>query len=235
MTGRWVYPRLSDDEAELRRQALIDGNSEELEEPNAAPFEAGAVASPEKIDEVREAVLEAAKPWGNGEVKRSEVAEWDAAVGQALYESMDIVPADAAHRGVWAYLTLVLLPDVATRRFPDQHSQRMLGGYRNVFYRTWWRHHVLKDVEVPEGVQRLGEDELVGIFERGRVGRNTDLAAALASTVLAFRGANRSQFARDLYREVRARTGAIVLDVLTPEELHDLIQEVIQEDLDTTT
>ena len=110
----------------------------------------------------------------------------------------------------------------------------MLGGYRNVFYRTWWRHHVLKDVEVPEGVQRLGEDELVGIFERGRIGRNTDLAAALASTVLAFRGANRSQFARDLYREVRARTGAIVLDVLTPEELHDLIQEVIQEDLDTT-
>ena len=91
MTGRWVYPRLSDEEAELRRQALIDGNSEELEEPNAARLRRSRCV-PRKIDEVREAVLEAAKPWGNGEVKRSEVAEWDAAVGQALYESMDIVP-----------------------------------------------------------------------------------------------------------------------------------------------
>ena len=233
MTGRWVYPRLSDDEAELRRQALIDGSSEELEEPNAAPFEAGAVASLEKIDEVREAVLEAAKPWGNGEVKRSEVAEWDAAVGQALYESMDIVPADAAHRGVWAYLTLVVLPDVATRRFPDQHSQRMLGGYRNVFHRTWWRHHVLKDVEVPEGVQRLGEDELVGIFERSRMGRNTDLAAALAST------SSRSQVQPFTVRSRPLQNTKLALgrscSCSHPQELHDLIQEVIQEDLGPTT
>ncbi len=164
MTGRWVYPRLSDEEADLRLQAMIEGTSEELEEPNAAPFETGTVASPDKIDEVREAVIEAAKPWGNGEVKRSEVAEWDAAVGQALYESMDIVPADAAHRGVWAYLTLVLLPEV--------QQDDSLNGTAN---ECWGISKRLlpdlvetpcpKDVEVPEGVQRLGEDELVGIFE----------------------------------------------------------------------
>ena len=104
---------------------------------------------------------------------------------------MQIIPADASHPGPWSFVTLVLLPDVASKRFPDLHENRLTGTYRNTFRRCWWRHHVLGDLEFPPGSTPLGEDELVKIFERSKMARDHRLAKALALGIVAYQGRDR--------------------------------------------
>ena len=65
----------------------------------------------------------------------------------------------------------------------------------------------------------LGEDELVGLFERSALSRNRALARALAKRVLAYEGGNRSAFARHLYMEARYSTGPLLMDAMAEEQL----------------
>ena len=52
--------------------------------------------------------------------------------GACSTNSLEIIPADAAHDETWNFLTLVVFPDVAVQRFPDMHVDRMIGTPRNV-------------------------------------------------------------------------------------------------------
>lgn len=140
---------------------------------------------------------------------------------------MQIIPSDASHEGPWAFLALVVMPDLAIQRFPDRHPDRMLGGPRNVFRRTWWRHHVLGDLVSKEGVRPLGEDEMVNIFERSRMARNHALARVLAGAVLDYAGGNRSAFTRRLTKRVRAFTGPLLLDMYSESQLQSLVNEAV--------
>src|SRR5690349_14109292 len=45
---------------------------------------------------------------------------FDQQVGPTIYSLMNIVPADAAHEGVWSFISLVLMPDVAFWRYPNR-------------------------------------------------------------------------------------------------------------------
>jgi hypothetical protein len=162
--------------------------------------------------------------WQQGIVPSSEVAAFDLALGQTLYEQLQIIPADAAHDGTWSFLTLVVFPDVAVLRFPGMHINRMMGGERNVLRRTWIRQKVLGDLLHSPGRQ-LGEDELVGLFERTAFARNHALIRRLAIAVLVYDGSARSEWARDLYKRVRYNTGPRVLDALSDDELDAIIYE----------
>lgn len=223
-----VYPRI-DLELALEILAGLPENDVPFayEHPRAVPYEVGAPAGEAALKAVRASVLKAVEPWPAGPA-RGDVAEWDAAVGAALWESMQILPADASHDGPWSFLTLVLLPDVAVSRFPERHPNRMTGVRRNVFRRTWARRHVLGDLAAPEGVRPLGEDELVNIFERSRMSRNHDLSRALAREILAYTGDGRSEFARRLTRSVRSMTGPLLLDVMDEGQLQILVGDVAE-------
>ena len=231
MTPRYVYPRLSTIDAEAVLAQLGETPEFAFFHDKAAPFASGAPVPEDVLETVRDALIKAVSPWAANGPRPLEVAAWDRAVGQALYESMQVLPADAAHGGIWAFLTLVLLPDIAVKRFSDRHRDRMLGRSRNVFSRTWWRHHVLCDVETPEGVDPLGEDELVGIFERGRMSRNNDIAVELARVILDHKGSDRSEFARRLSKRVRAQSGPLLLDVLGREQLKALVSELAEREV----
>lgn len=54
---------------------------------------------------------------------------------------MRIAPAEAAAGDVWAFLALIVLPDVAHWRYPNPPGDRVLGSdlTRHVFGRMWWR------------------------------------------------------------------------------------------------
>jgi len=190
---------------------------------NAKPVEVGTVVTEEILRSVREIVLEAVLPWSKGPVPVSQVAEWDRLVGRALHDSMQIVPSDASHAGPWSFVTLVLLPDVAAKRFPDLHEDRLIGTYRNTFRRCWWRHHIFGDLELPKGTAPLGEDELVNIFERSKMARDHRLARVLAHEILAYEGRDRSKYARALTRSVRAQTGPLLIDALSDDQVRQLV------------
>ena len=232
--SRFIYPRLSLPFAKVRISEIVgtmgnDGISgvqalARAEHPRAAPAATGGrVANSEHIANVREAVLKTIEPWRLEAVPRSQAAAFDLTLGRALHEHMGIIPADAAHDETWSFLTLVVFPDVAVIRFPDMHDDRLIGTPRNVLRRTWYRQEVLGDLLHSTG-RPLGEDELVGLFERSALARNRALIRRLAAAVLAYDGpAARSEWARDLYKRVTFTTGPRLLDALSDAELDAII------------
>lgn len=187
------------------------------------PVATGRIASPAEIQEVRRVVQNDLAAWLEMDriTSDKDKAEFDAALGRSLHAALDIVPADAAHEGTWSFLTLVVFPDVAATRFPDLHIERFIGAPRNALRRPWQRIEILGDL-TEDGRRPLGEDELVGLFERTALVRNRRLAKALAVRVLAYVGPNRSAWARDLYKLATFQSGVRLLDALDDAELDRL-------------
>jgi hypothetical protein len=234
MSG-FVYPRLSLPFAKARiseiAEAMSSGEISDVqalartEYPRAAPVATGGrVADSGHIANVRAAALKAIEPWRwQGRVSRTQAAAFDLALGTALHEHLRIVPADAAHDETWNFLTLVVFPDVAVLRFPNMHPDRLIGTPRNVLWRTWYRQEVLGEL-LHSTDRPLGEDELVGLFERSAVARNRALIRRLAVAVLVYDGPTaRSEWARDLYKRVTFSTGPRLLDALSDAELDAII------------
>lgn len=236
----FVYPRLPLSFAKKRiseiQSAYESGGMHEVQElvdtdhPQAAPVATGGrAASRAHIANVRSVVTEALKPWQTHDtVPRAEVATYDMILGRALHESLQIIPADAAHDETWAFLTLVVFPDVAVRRFPDMKNERLLGTPRNVLRRTWFREEVIGDLQ-KRAKRPLGEDELVGLFERSALARNHALVRSLAAAVIKHEAGNRSDWARELYKQVTFATGPRLLDTLSEDELDDLIRNAMRD------
>ncbi|SDO78497.1 hypothetical protein SAMN04489867_0577 [Pedococcus dokdonensis] len=237
MSGMFTYPRLPGEPAR-ELLALVRDTSKmgttgvtalaSASHPKAAHVATGGRKSTgDDLLRVRGRVLEAVGHWvDGGGVPRNQQPKFDALLGQALHESLEILPADAAHAGTWSFLTLVLLPDVAVTRFTDLVDDRGLGTKRerNVLSRAWMRWDALGAVLL-SGDPILGEDELVGLLERSAVARNGALVHELATAVLHHRtGTARSEYARELYKRVRHRTGPLMLDLLTRDELAELVQ-----------
>lgn len=231
-----IYPRLPLAIAKARidelGEAFANGGLTEVEQlvgvehPRAAPIATGGrVADQEDIAAVRGAVMEALAPWRTGAgVARPQAAAFDLALGRVLHDQLQIVPSDAAHDETWSFLTLIVLPDVAVMRFPDMHVDRLLGGNRNVLRRPWLREEVLGDL-LHATDRPLGEDELVGLFERTALSRNRALIRRLAHAVVTYEGtAARSEWARELYKRVTFVTGPRLLDALPEVELDELIR-----------
>lgn len=223
-----LYPRLALRAAAERldelREARESGDSltqfVAFRHPQAAwAPTGGSVCSEADLERVRAAVLEAVSDIDLDEgISRRRQASVDLAIGRALTGAMDINPADAGHGSVWSFLTLVVLPDVAVARFSEINGDRMLGGHRNVFRRLWIRDRAVGDL-MHGAPNPLGEDEMVGIFERSELARNRLLCRAMAKTVLESTAPNRSEFARVFYKRVRFHTGAYSLDLHTEDDL----------------
>lgn len=231
----FVYPRLSLPFAKVRISEIAEtmcrnglSGVQALageEHPRAAPVATGGhVANAEDIKNARVAVLKTLEPWRHLEaVPRSQAAAFDLTLGRSLHEQLKVIPADAAHDETWSFLTLVVFPDVAVIRFPDMHVDRLIGTPRNVLRRTWHRQEVLGDL-LRSTDRPLGEDELVGLFERSALARNRALIRRLAVAVLAYEGPSaRSEWARELYKRVTFTTGPRLLDALSDAELDAII------------
>lgn len=196
----------------------------------------GQVATLMEIAGWREAVLQRMEGIPS---TRGEAARFGAELGRAIEEIISPLRADAAHDGVWAFLTLAVLPDVALRRWgPSGEGDRLpadrwigraaMGGGRDRSYlkTVWRRWRVLGSLmlEMP----MLGEDELVQLFERTAIARNERLVRVCAQEVLAFEGPGRMEFARELMKLVSYQTGVRLLDLLPDEELRALAQQLGQ-------
>lgn len=98
----------------------------------------------------------------------SEGSEIDLRLGRIFYEMSESSTGEYGNAAVWDFLTLVLLPDLATRRFgidsKDLASRLTGGNRRHVFKRLWSRWNVLG----PEAVEMrlFTEDEYQAILER---------------------------------------------------------------------
>lgn len=236
----WLLPRLTMQQAQTRFADLAQhmaggGFAHDFVAPDlpiaAANPTGGRVAPPALLQEWRDEIVSRvpaavdATPAGR--------ARLGAETGRALAETVSPIPADAAHDGVWSFLTLALLPDVVALRWglPEEGElpadrwlgRQALGGGRdrNHLKVSWRRWRVLGPLMLQEPI--LGEDELVGLFERSSVARNPTLVKVCAQEVLAHSGTSRMEFARSLMKHVSAATGVRLLDTFDEGQLQQLV------------
>ncbi|MCG8926145.1 DUF6339 family protein [Lentzea sp. CC55] len=108
----------------------------------------GDRVSPSDLAELRAKVVVLATEAGfPGESDQAARTTFDLALAGMLHSEMGLVPAEAAAGDIWAFLSLVLLPDVAYWRNPKSGSDNVQATdiTRHVFGRLWWRAHLVHD------------------------------------------------------------------------------------------
>ena len=148
-----LYPRLPNKAAkerylEIRALSIgeLTGRSDTTHLAQYFAPTGGGRATPERLSGIRTSLVDIATDHGFPEARPS-VNKFDTAVARTLHAEMDLVPAEAAVRPLWAFLALVVLPDVTVWRFPQPPEDRVLATdiTRHAFGRLWWRAHLLRE------------------------------------------------------------------------------------------
>ena len=180
-----------------------------------------------------EVLTEAASSGFPGEGRRADRIDFDVRVARLLHERCGLVAAEAATRSVWAFLALVLLPDVAYWRFPRPPADRVLGTdiTRHVLGRLWWRAHLTvstTEIDRYELLGALGEAAFDQVFARRRsIGGSRTLVRALARSWPPpnLRGVSEREVLRDVLKRLLRVGGVVDLESLSETELIDQVRE----------
>ncbi|MEJ2866729.1 DUF6339 family protein [Actinomycetospora sp. OC33-EN08] len=219
-----LYPRLLDGAAsELHyrycRMSIDDlGRHAAFSHPSAIFAATGGQRVPgEHLRELRGQIIEFAIQTGFP-TPSGDHAVFDRQVAQLLHERCGLVAAEAAVRSIWAFLALVVLPDVSYWRYPRPPEERILATdiTRHVWGRLWWRSHLLVLPEAYGDRYRLlgvlGESDFDQIYaRRSLLGGSRTLIRALVDTWPSIdRGGLPSRLVlRDLLKRL-LRAGALV-------------------------
>lgn len=174
-----LYPRLLDSAAtELYRRyrhLTVEelGPHHAFTHPSAVFAATGGHRVPrELLEDLRAHVLTIAEDAGfpDGGRRRSHT-DFDRDIARLLHERMGLVAAEASVRPIWAFLALVLLPDVSFWRYREPTADRFLASdiTRHVWGRLWWRAHLTATPDETDRYRLIGtfnESEFDQIFAR---------------------------------------------------------------------
>lgn len=193
-----------------------------------------------QLRELREGVLELAKRAGfPDDSDRARNAEFDLQLAALLHAEMGMVPAEAASRDVWAFLALVVLPDVTFWRYPQPPKDRVLGTdlTRHVFGRLWWRAQLVAAPEESEpygALEILGEAAFDQIYtRRAALGGSPHLVRAILRVWnnLDLTGLNERETLRDFLKRLLRLAPFVLFDGIErralDRELHAVAQEAV--------
>jgi hypothetical protein len=227
-----LFPRLSVRAARELLQQIKGRSAADLSglaTPDSAdalyPATGGTRIRTQALEEIRERLVACARAFGFPDSRGGQSVKFDPEAASILFQHLPICPGEASRDDVWSFLSICLLPDLTTWRFPDQNDRRFLGGIRNTFQRLWWRAAMLRADDTPDpwALVRLPEDALVGLMERPGISSNRAVTRAIASAIERLAGslptALREDGWRDAYKRIRQRIPLVNLDALTPAEL----------------
>ena len=145
----------------------------------------GGSAGTHLASDISENVRSIAKSCGFPDsTDRAARAAFDTEVAKWLGSQRDLDSGEALRDDVWAFISLALLPDVVTWRFPDKSAARFNGGVRNALQRLWVRGITLDLGEKHPSrwrlLEALTEDAMVQIFERASIASDARFAQAIA-------------------------------------------------------
>lgn len=241
MAETYIYPQLDPMSArqvlasQVRLPLDVLEREGALSHPDAAPAATGGhPVPPERLAEIQAQLRQVAQAAGYpSPLARGETQEFDRPAGRVLYDTMEIVPADAAEEGVWSFMSLIVVPELGPWRFPGRAEDRLLGRPRNVLRRVWWRSWAFGgDLDLaPDGCAPLGEDEFVQVMERPSLGGNRRTARAIRDALWRAEGHGltvpRSELMREMTRRLRAERSHRALDVLEDVQLVQLLDEIV--------
>lgn len=229
-----LYPRLPEKAAGERYRQLVDlGPSQAgalCDTSHLAQYfspTGGTRVTPDGLFKLRDSIRAIAAEYGfPDETVGRRLNRFDVSVAETLHTRMGLVPAEAAVRPVWAFLALVVLPDVAVWRFPRPPVDRVLATdiTRHVFGRLWWRAELLRDESRPEEPYHLldvfSERNFDQILARRRsIGGSPELVRALAKEwPRRWMGPNETDVLRDTLKHLM-RKGAFQDIFALPEAL----------------
>jgi hypothetical protein len=244
----FLFPRLLAPQARPLFQAYAGLSSDELAARASTSHESAVYVAtggdrvPERrLRDLREAVLDLAKQAGFPDsADRTANADFDLRLAALLHSETGMVPAEAASRDVWAFLALVVLPDVAYWRYPKPPQDRVLGTdlTRHVFGRLWWRAHLVRDPEAAEpyaALAILGEAAFDQIYaRRAALGGSPHLVRAILRVWkgLDLKGLNERDTLRDFLKRLLRLAPFVVFDGVDQAALDDELRAVAQEAID---
>ncbi|MCD2116728.1 MULTISPECIES: DUF6339 family protein [Rhodococcus] len=240
-----LYPRLIDGAARELHQQYTHADLDQLQDRAAfahrsAVFAAtgGRRVTEDELRDLRNRIVKAAENAGfPGEGRRADRASFDLEVAQLLHERSGLVAAEASVRSIWAFLALVLLPDISYWRYPSPPPDRVIGTdiTRHVWGRLWWRAHLLA---LPQQVERyrlldvFGEAAFDQIFARRKsLGGSRALVRTLAEVWPSTDrgGVNDRQLLRDVLKRLLRTSVVIEFEALDEDELRRQVSEAAAE------
>lgn len=244
----FLYPRLLAEQArplyeEYRQLPVGDLSHRVAVSHDSAVYVAtgGDRVPPARLQDLRDGVLDLAKQAGfPDESDRTRNAEFDLRLAALLHSEMGMVPAEAAARDVWAFLALILLPDVAFWRYPQPPKDRVLGTdlTRHVFGRLWWRAQLVRSPEDREpyaALEILGEAAFDQIYaRRAALGGSPHLVRAILRTWrdLDLTGLNERDTLRDFLKRLLRLAPFVLFDGIEAHALDDELRAVAQESVE---
>ncbi|WP_307813538.1 DUF6339 family protein [Streptomyces sp. N35] len=191
-----------------------------------------------QLRQLREGVVDLAKHAGfPDDSDRARNADFDLQLAALLHAEMGVVPAEAASRDVWAFLSLVVLPDVAFWRYPQPPGDRVLGTdlTRHVFGRLWWRAQLVRASDAPEpygALEILGEAAFDQIYaRRAALGGSPHMVRAILRVWkdLDLKGLNERETLRDFLKRLLRLAPFVLFDSIEDHALDDELRAVAEE------
>ncbi|MFE7013094.1 DUF6339 family protein [Streptomyces sp. NPDC057651] len=244
----FLYPRLLIEQARPLFEAYRNLTVDELAGRVAVTHESavyvatgGDRIAAGQLQDLRENVLVLAKAAGfPSDSDRTRNADFDLRLAALLHAEMGIVPAEAASRDVWAFLALVLLPDIAFWRYPQPPKDRVLGTdlTRHVFGRLWWRAQLVRSSDDPEpysALEILGEAAFDQIYaRRAALGGSPHMVRAILRVWrdLDLAGLSERDTLRDFLKRLLRLAPFVLFDGVEKHALDQELRAVAQESVD---
>lgn len=221
-----IFPRLETGRAIESRVRLLESPrptdqvfSDDMlesafEAPNVFPATGGKRVSLDELLELRSTCQDETSLL-DGLRTRDFGARFDLRIGGALYRATSPSRGEMGNPRVWDFLTLVLLPDLALKRFSADSKDartRLTGGHRrHVFQRLWKRWQVFGEELVLSS--ELTEDDYGVLLERNFTLARRRVARRAATQIIQADVARseRRDYARILTRQLQQTSGVVVI------------------------
>ncbi|WP_327120150.1 DUF6339 family protein [Nocardia sp. NBC_01730] len=240
-----LYPRLLRHRAKLlaaeyKERTPLDLHNRWAVTDESAVFVAtgGTRVDRDKLQFIRDVVINLAKESSFPEpLDTRQKVSFDLGLAVALHKEMRIAPAEAAAGDIWAFLALIVLPDVAHWRYPKPPVDRVLGSdlTRHVFGRMWWRAHLVyspSDSDPYSALHVLGEAAFDQIYaRRAALGGSPHLIKSILRVwrLMDLQGLTERDILRDFVKRLLRLAPFVVFEALDESALDEELVAIAKE------
>ena len=206
----------------------------------------GRRVTKDELNDLRQAILAIAQSLGFPELPSSgQRNAFDRQTGRVLHEQSLMAPGEAAQRQVWAFLSLVLLPDVCAWRWPaNPEGQYVADRFkatdltRHALARLWTRAHVLHVPGTNDPyalLSAMGESDLDQVMTRRHaIAATPELARTVVrvhseATPDDLEGVRSRDVLRQCLMRLLRLTAFVNTDTLSAFQLNQLVRSVQRE------
>lgn len=197
------------------------------------PSSGGTPVRDSELRELRDEIWSALATDETSEDARALQRGADRAVGRILLRRLGTEPSALFRNGTWAFLTMVLLPDMVLTRYGSPKKfprERFQDGRRNALATLYLRELMLptSDNSTHDSDDDLLAEELLQLFDRTLTADRRLLKAMVARRQNEPPGVDRRTFFRELLREATFERTVTMLAVLDDSEMEELADQLVE-------